>query len=130
VGSGCIPILVVTLMADPCNTGDGYSLLACHTTMLVTEAVSATGLSAMRGVYEIDCHRNQARSVSRLALDRAGRPLARENSERLGWSRVVPGSFAMIVQAATCAGKMPEDAFDLGKLDPQVVSTAYFQGGG
>ena len=94
--------------------------------MMVTEQPIGQAVTAMQGLYEVDCLKGRSRSLVRLGLDRDGIKVRQLDRQPLPWGRNHPGSFAAVVQAAVCAGKFPKEAFYIDGLDPQVVSRAYF----
>jgi hypothetical protein len=111
---------------DSIRTGAaGRKLVA---TMAVTERPIGQAVTAMHGLYEIDCTKGRSRSVARLGVDRDGTSVGPIDRQPLPWGSNRPGSFAAIVQTVACTGKFPRDAFDIDGLDPQVVSRAYFTG--
>ena len=93
---------------------------------MVTEQPIGEAVTAMQGLYEVDYSKGRSRSLARVGLDRDGVNVRQLDGQPLPWGRNRPGSFAAIVQAAACAGKVPRDAVDIDSLDPQVVSRAYF----
>jgi hypothetical protein len=105
------------------DTAAGHKLVA---TMMVTEQPIGQAVTAMQGLYEVDCSKGRSRSLVRLGIDRDGIKVRQLDRQPLPWGRNHPGSFAAIVQAAVCVGKFPRQAFYIEGLDPQVVSRAYF----
>jgi hypothetical protein len=105
------------------DTAAGHKLLA---TMMVTEQPVRQGVTAMQGLYEIDCPKSRSRSLARVGVDDDGNIVSHFDRQALPWGRDHPGSLAAIVETLACSGKIPHDAVDIGGLDPQAVSRAYF----
>ena len=107
------------------SNAEGSKLI---TTMMVTEQQFGRGLNAMQSLYEVDCPKGRSRSILRLGLKPDGTAVGQPDRQPLAWGDDQPGSLAAIVQNVACTGRLPDDAFDIGGLDPQVVSRAYFSG--
>ena len=104
----------------------GHKLVS---TMLVTEQPMAGGVNTMDSIYEVDCRASRSRSVARGAIDASGARAGQLDTAMLPWLHNRSGSFAANVQALACRGKLPDVAVDIGSLDPQLVTRAYFDSG-